>query len=80
LASAELGDLLAREAGISIKPAYCFTDNDNDDDVVWTKENDFFRVGFGESIMPRALLALTKFVESHKDDWRRAILVENKDE
>jgi aspartate/methionine/tyrosine aminotransferase len=71
LTSTELADELALE-GISIKPAYCFTDS-----VLITKENDYFRVGYGESIMPRALVALRKFVESHKDEWRRA-LVDNK--
>jgi aspartate/methionine/tyrosine aminotransferase len=76
LSSAELGDQLAREAGISVKPAYCFTNDD--DDVLLTKEDDFFRVGFGESIMPRALVALRTFVDTHKDEWRRAIL-ENKE-
>jgi aspartate/methionine/tyrosine aminotransferase len=69
LTSVELGDELAL-AGISIKPAYCFTD-------CVTNENDYFRVGYGESIMPKALVALRMFVESRKDEWRKA-LVDNK--
>ena len=60
--SNELGQRLA-EAGIGIKPAYCFTD-------VVTSANDFFRVGYGEDRMPKALEALTTFVEMHRDEWR----------
>ena len=60
--SNELGQRLA-EAGIGIKPAYCFTD-------VVTPANDFFRVGYGEDRMPKALEALTTFVEMHRDEWR----------
>ncbi|KAL7527990.1 hypothetical protein ACHAXR_002218 [Thalassiosira sp. AJA248-18] len=61
--SAELGTHLA-EAGISIKPAYCFTD------VVEGEVEDFFRIGFGESKMPLALEALAQFVNAHEDSWR----------
>ena len=62
LSSEELGTQLA-QAGISIKPAYCFTD-------VVTEEVDYFRVGFGEAIMPRALEALIAFVEERKKSWK----------
>jgi len=62
LSSAELGEQLAA-AGISIKPAYCFSD-------VVTDENDFFRVGFGEEKMPKALEALAAFVEARKHSWQ----------
>lgn len=62
LTSEELGAALAG-AGISIKPAYCFSE-------VVTEDNDFFRVGFGEAVMPKALDALTSFVEEHKQAWR----------
>ena len=62
MTSEELGQELAG-AGIGIKPAYCFTD-------VVTEDIDYFRVGFGEEIMPRALDALTAFVEERKDAWR----------
>ena len=61
LTSAEFGAQLA-EAGIGLKPAYCFTD-------VVTRDNDFFRVGYGEESMPRALEALAEFVEAHKRVW-----------
>jgi len=62
LSSSELGEHLAA-AGIGIKPAYCFTD-------VVTADKDYFRVGFGEEQLPRALEALTRFVESHQHTWR----------
>eukprot|EP01049_Picozoa_sp_SAG25_P002547 SAG25_NODE_135_length_14397_cov_89.177857_2_plen_110_part_00 len=62
LSSEQLGAQLA-QAGISIKPAYCFTD-------VVTEEVDYFRVGFGEAIMPAALEALVAFVEKHKESWK----------
>lgn len=61
LTSQELGDRLAA-SGIGIKPAYCFSDN-------VSPENDYFRVGFGESIMPAALNAFRDFVETHKHEW-----------
>jgi hypothetical protein len=61
LTSEELGQELA-EAGISVKPAYCFTD-------VVTDDIDYFRVGYGEEIMPKALEALVAFVEARKGDW-----------
>lgn len=66
LSSDEFGQRLA-EAGISIKPAYCFTD-------VVTEDNDYFRVGYGEEAMPRALAALVLFVEKHEQAWRRSRL------
>ena len=62
--SAQLGKLLA-DASISIKPAYCFTD-----EVTQEVEN-YFRVGFGEKKMPLALEALGKFVDEHEEHWRR---------
>jgi aspartate/methionine/tyrosine aminotransferase len=65
LTSQQLGAQLAA-GGISIKPAYCFTDK-------VTAENDYFRVGFGESIMPTALQALRRFVEEHQEAWRAAM-------
>ena len=65
LSSEELGVELA-EAGISVKPAYCFTD-----DV--TEENDYFRVGFGEDVFPLALEAFTKFVEERKAAWLKGL-------
>jgi hypothetical protein len=36
---------------------------------VVTEEIDYFRVGFGEEVMPSALEALVAFVERHKDAW-----------
>ena len=62
--SAELGKHLA-EASISIKPAYCFADDEVEGDV-----EDYFRVGFGELKMPLSLEALGKFVDAHKRGWR----------
>jgi len=66
LSSEELGQQLA-EAGISIKPAYCFTD-------VVTEDIDYFRVGLGEEVVAKALEALTSFVEERKDLWQRSRL------
>ena len=57
----ELGEQLAK-AGISIKPAYVFSKDSKDYDQ-------YFRIGFGESIMPEALNALIGFVENHKTEW-----------
>ena len=66
LTSAQLGLELAR-AGISVKPAYCFSDAVEDD-------IDYFRVGFGEEgKVPAALRALTAFVEQRKGAWRDAM-------
>jgi len=62
MTSMELGAELAKE-GISIKPSYCFAD-------VIMEENDYFRVGFGESKMPTALDAFIRFVEERKHIWR----------
>ena len=59
LTSTELGDELAK-AGIGMKPAYCFTGN------VITEENDYFRIGLGEEIMPTALGALRVFMQGYK--------------
>jgi aspartate/methionine/tyrosine aminotransferase len=61
LSSNELGEALAKE-GISIKPTYCFTD-----DVI--DYQDYFRIGYGEKVMPTRLDALIRFVEKHKGDW-----------
>lgn len=66
LTSNELGNVLAKTAGIGIKPAYCFTDKQ-----IIEKEQDYFRVGFGEAKVPKALEALRQFVEQHKDEWRK---------
>ena len=65
--SSEFGRHLA-QAGISIKPAYCFTH-----DVSSEVEN-YFRVGFGERKMPFALEALSDFVEAHQVSWRQAMM------
>ena len=65
LTSEELGEQLA-VAGISIKPTYCFTD-----DV--SEYKDYFRIGFGEKIMPEALTALINFVETNKVGWRETM-------
>ena len=61
--SEQLGRLLA-DASISIKPAYCFTDDITDE------VKNYFRVGFGEKKMPLALDALGKFVDDHEEQWR----------
>jgi aspartate/methionine/tyrosine aminotransferase len=75
LTSNELGGELAK-VGISIKPAYCFSGDSVSED------NDYFRVGFGESIMPKALDALRIFVDNHKDEWRKSMVssLQRKDE
>ena len=61
LTSEQLGEQLA-QAGISIKPAWVFSEDG-------TEDSGYFRVGYGESIMPKALEALIKFVEEHKEKW-----------
>lgn len=61
LSSQDLGEQLAK-AGISIKPAYVFGE-----DIEGFE--DYFRVGFGEKIMPKALKALGAFVEKEKQNW-----------
>jgi aspartate/methionine/tyrosine aminotransferase len=81
LTSEELGDRLMAEAGISIKPAYCFANRNhycNYSDSSGSGSGSiqmcddypqYFRIGFGEEIMPRALEALARFVEQHKAEW-----------
>ena len=60
LTSTQLGDALANE-GISIKPSYCFTDDDSVDQ--------YFRIGFGEEKVPAAIEALARFVAAKRDEW-----------
>ena len=60
LTSTELGDALAAD-GISIKPSYCFTDDDSVDQ--------YFRIGFGEEKVPAAIEALARFVAAKRDEW-----------
>ncbi len=50
------------KSGISIKPAYVFTGD-------YTTHQEYFRIGYGEEIMPRALTALINFVEENKQAW-----------
>ncbi len=61
LSSDELGEQLAK-VGISIKPAYCFTDE-------VSEHNDYFRIGYGEKVMPKALEMLSLFVEKNRANW-----------
>ena len=35
-----------------------------------TDDVDYFRVGFGETIMPLALQALSDFVDTHRAEWK----------
>jgi aspartate/methionine/tyrosine aminotransferase len=65
MSSEKLGKMLA-DNNISIKPAYCFSNHVTD-------EIDYFRVGFGEIKMPKALDALAHFVEKHKNQWRKEL-------
>ena len=67
LTSEELGLELSR-AGISIKPAYCFSPADS-----ITPDIDYFRVGYGEANMPRALEALEEFVKCHRASWTSSV-------
>lgn len=62
MTSEELGAELA-SVGISIKPAYCFSD-------VVTEEIDYFRVGYGEKKMAAALASLESHVERRAESWR----------
>lgn len=61
--SEELGRHLA-DAGISIKPAYCFSRDAS------SHFEDYFRIGFGEIKMPLALEEFSKFVTDHEEVWR----------
>ena len=72
LTSQELGNQLGRN-GISIKPAYCFTDNELDVGDSGLDISSYFRVGYGESIMPDALDKFVAFFEEHKEAWRATI-------
>ena len=63
MSSDELGSLLARN-GISIKPAYVFSLGDKE-------YSDYFRIGFGEKVMPEALDAFINFVEKQKHKWSK---------
>ena len=68
--SEELGSRLAKEAGISMKPAYCFSDI-----VPMPEEIDYFRIGYGEEkTFPIALNALAEFVESYSDEWKKEMI------
>jgi aspartate/methionine/tyrosine aminotransferase len=71
--SERLGKQLA-EVGISIKPAYCFSDNmvrtATSDNALDEVEN-YFRIGFGERKMALVLDALEKFVQANEATWRR---------
>jgi aspartate/methionine/tyrosine aminotransferase len=70
LTSLELGRLLAGK-GISIKPAYCFSGNDDESESADVYNiADCFRIGFGERKMPLALEAFVKVIEEFKDEWR----------
>ena len=60
LTSTQLGDALAAD-GISIKPSYCFTDDDSVDQ--------YFRIGFGEEKVPAAIEALARFVAAKRGEW-----------
>jgi DNA-binding transcriptional MocR family regulator len=62
LTSEQLGQEMAA-AGIGMKPAYCFTPEVTDD-------VDFFRVGYGEEVMPEALDKFAEFVEANKHRWQ----------
>ena len=61
-----LGHKLAQRS-ISMKPAYCFAE------TVTPDIESYFRVGYGETKMPKALEALRAFVDDHKDEWRAAM-------
>ncbi|MEL0035631.1 MAG: aminotransferase class I/II-fold pyridoxal phosphate-dependent enzyme [Gammaproteobacteria bacterium] len=58
-----LGLELAK-AGISIKPAYVFSEQ-------VTEVVDFFRLGYGERKMAAALEQLKLFIELHKAEWQQ---------
>ena len=49
--------------GVSIKPAYVFAKDASE-------FSQYFRIGFGERIFPKALEGLINFVQEHKEDWR----------
>jgi aspartate/methionine/tyrosine aminotransferase len=68
LTSEELGQKLA-DAGISIKPAYVFGEENPNYSIDYYQ--DYFRLGYGEAKMPAALEALISFVEKNKKKWRK---------
>jgi aspartate/methionine/tyrosine aminotransferase len=61
LSSDQLGEQLAK-AGISMKPAYAFSEDVGE-------YGDYFRIGFGEKVIPEVLDALVQFVERNKNSW-----------
>jgi aspartate/methionine/tyrosine aminotransferase len=65
LCAEQLAEQLA-VSGISVKPAPVFTGKS---DVY----QDYFRIGFGEKAMPKALAALMDFVQENKHTWRTSI-------
>ena len=75
-----LGKHLAEEAGISIKPAYCFADDTTaaggGGGGCGGVEN-YFRIGYGEKKIAPALEALREFVVAHEAAWRRAPLTQS---
>jgi DNA-binding transcriptional MocR family regulator len=71
-----LGKHLAEEAGISIKPAYCFADDTTaagGGGGGCGGVEDYFRIGYGEKKIAPALEALREFVVAHEAAWRRAL-------
>ena len=79
LTTEELGAELAAGPGVSIKPAYCFTDKvrmvkkekEIAGEVNYDRDcSQYFRLGFGEEKMPRALDALEVFVRENSTIWR----------
>jgi aspartate/methionine/tyrosine aminotransferase len=63
MSSAALGKVFA-DAGISIKPAYVFSDPVHADAY-----RDYFRIDFGKASMPKALVALQRFVDGRQHSW-----------
>ena len=67
LTTEELGAQLA-EQGIGVKPAYCFSGEEN-----VTEEVDYLRVGYGETTFPTALEMFEEFVKEHRASWLQQI-------
>ncbi|MFT5677276.1 MAG: aspartate/methionine/tyrosine aminotransferase [Paraglaciecola sp.] len=65
LSAEQLAEQLA-ESGISVKPASVFTGKSE-------IYQDYFRIGFGEKVMPEALSALIDFVQDNRQKWRASI-------
>jgi len=65
LTSEQFAQLLAKDALIGVKPAYCFS-------KIVTEEVDYFRVGFGETSFRESIQKLEEFVLRREAEWEKS--------